>query len=139
MVRSWQDQCRTQRGGGAAGAVAPQRKLNLQFLFYFKYIGQDKSCLIFKYIGALSSFAPLAKKSCVRPWAISCRILQRSCNNLHDFLKDHGKILTKSRQDLAEFLKDHGKIIARSWEDLGKILQELAGFRQDHGKIMARS
>ena len=60
---------RTQRGGGgvAAGAVASQRKLNLQFLFYFKYIGQDKSCLIFKYIGTLSSFAPLAKKSCVRP------------------------------------------------------------------------
>ena len=53
--------------GGAAGAVAPQSKLNLQFLVYFKYIGQDKSCLIFKYIGALSSFAPLAKKSCVRP------------------------------------------------------------------------
>ena len=46
------------RGGGAEMAVAPQRKLNLQFLFYFKYIGQDKSCLIFKYIGALRSFAP---------------------------------------------------------------------------------
>ena len=57
----------TEGGGEAAGAVAPQRKFNLQFLFYFKYIGQDKSCLIFKYIGALSSFAPLAKKSCVRP------------------------------------------------------------------------
>ena len=56
-------------GGGGSRAVAPppQRKLNLQFLFYFKYIGQNKSCLIFKYIGALSSFAPLAKKSCVRP------------------------------------------------------------------------
>ena len=58
----------TEGGGGAAAAVAPpQRKLNLQFLSYFKYIGQDKSCLIFKYIGAFSSFAPLAKKSCVRP------------------------------------------------------------------------
>ena len=40
-------QGRTQKG--AAGAVAPQRKLNLQFLFYFKYIGQNKSCLIFEY------------------------------------------------------------------------------------------
>ena len=49
------------------GGGQHQRKFNLQFLFYFKYIGQDKSCFIFKYIGALSSFAPLAKKSCVRP------------------------------------------------------------------------
>ena len=54
-------------GGGQQGQLPPQRKSNLQFLFYFKYIGQDKSCLIFKYIGVLSSFAPLAKKSCVRP------------------------------------------------------------------------
>ena len=64
-------------GGRAAGAVAPpppQRKLNLQFLFYFKYIGQDKSCLIFKYIGALNSFAPLAKKSCVWP----CSLVNRN-------------------------------------------------------------
>ena len=59
------NQGRTQRG--AAGAVAPRRKLNLQFLFYFKYIGQDKSCFIFKYIGALSSFAPWQKNSAYGP------------------------------------------------------------------------
>ena len=57
----------TQRGGGSRGSCPPQRNLNLQFLFYFKYIGQDKRCLIFKYIGALSSFALPGKKSCARP------------------------------------------------------------------------
>ena len=58
----------TEGGGGQQGQLPPQRKLNLQFLFYFKYIRQEKNCLIFKYIGVLSSFAPLAKKFCVRPW-----------------------------------------------------------------------
>ena len=38
--------------GRQQGQLPPQRRLNLLFLFYFKYIRQNKSCVIFNYIGA---------------------------------------------------------------------------------------
>ena len=61
----------TEGGGGQQGQLHPQRRLNLQFLFYFKYIEQDKSCLIFKYIGTLSSFAPWQKNPAYGPGRIT--------------------------------------------------------------------
>ena len=69
-------------GGGAAVAVAPppQRKLNLQFLLYSKYIGQDKSCLIFKYIGTLSSFPPWQKSPAYGPVSVSL-ICETKCKS----------------------------------------------------------
>ena len=60
--------CQGRTQGGAEGAVAPpQRKLNLQSLFYFKYIGQDKSCLIFKYIGSSARLPPWQKNPAYGP------------------------------------------------------------------------
>ena len=50
------------RGGQQGQLSPPPEKITLAILFYFKYVGQDKSCLIFKYIGALSSFAPPGKE-----------------------------------------------------------------------------
>ena len=55
------------RGGAAEAVAPPPRKLNLQFLFYFKYIGQDKSCLIFKYIGPSARLPPWEKNPAYGP------------------------------------------------------------------------
>ena len=69
VLQKWENVRAVHRGGGGQQGrlPPPQRKLNLQSLFYFKYIGQDKSCLIFKHIGVLSSFAPWQKNPAYGP------------------------------------------------------------------------